>query len=209
LFFIVVLILISINNSVAFDYEVKRGLKFNVWNEIWKTMRERELAVRYDIDKDIVSLRFDLGECVEIKMNKSKRDELFAIIAKYKEWNKKASQKKVKLEKEIDHLTNCDIFFKFAGEWREVKKKYFTQSATDFFPAVRFLFFSQTPERHQLVIDFGELIDSESEYYNFKTEPIYLWWNEVIAVENALNENSIEKYKKQILKQVEIEESFN
>ena len=107
----------------------------------------------------------------------------------------------VKLNKTIDAITPRPkyIHFTSGNEWRN--NKYVLEF-------ISLKFFSQTPDKHQLLIDIPKLEDIQDEFITYDPEQLYLWWDEVIALENAISDNAVKNYISEVKKKQNIEEEF-
>lgn len=182
----------------AKEYTVRSGLKANIWNDFLKGLVSQSMHFSYDNENKVLLWYVDYPiSPIAISISDNHRVELLNHIKKYKEWNKKASAKGMKLEKEIGTLPATKVWFKSGNDWTR-----------DNSGIVHVKFFSQSPQKHQLIIYLEELQSVFNEYVTSKPETLYLWWNEVIALENALSNKAVESYITEVNKKESIEKDF-
>lgn len=110
---------------------------------------------------------------------------------------KKASQKGVKLEKEIGVLPQTTVWFKSGDSWE-----------IDFSVVIHVKFFSQSTQKHQLIIYLETLTSADNKYITNQPEALYFWWKNVVAFEKAIIDESIEDYINEVQEKQNIEEEF-
>lgn len=131
-------------------------------------------------------------------LSKENREFLLEAIEKYKKWNQIA----IENEKAIDRLiSKTNIFFSWSNgvnkEWRR---------QVDL--PVAFSFFSQSKERHQFVISFG---NAEEESYKRDDIPtLYFEYEDVLILEKYLTDEYIEaQIEQNKLDKIEEDRLFN
>ena len=132
-------------------------------------------------------------------MNKSQADQLEKGIQKYKAWNKKASAKKVKLEKEITSIPVNRAFWRFGkGDWDFTDRSSF-----------KLVFFSQTENHHQLVFLFPKLKSKYNSYSSHNPGELYFDFSNSEKIRSSLTSESIKSFLISAKKQAEIDAEFN
>lgn len=196
--FLLILVVCIITGSViAKEYSVKTGLKANVWSDIWGLIGQ-DMRLKYDTEDQSLLWYIDYTMSpIAIVLEDAVRITLLKYIQKYKEWNKKASQMRVKVNKKIGELPPTTVWFKYGGDWE-----------TDDFETIHVKFFSQSTQKHQLIIYFEGLRSSDNKYATDKPRQLYFWWNEVIALEKAISDKAVKSYIDKVNKKKSIEESF-
>lgn len=180
---------------------VKTGLKAYVYNSLLKRQLPLDITLYFYPNEDEVNDRADntimmsIGYPVfpvAIQFIGDSREKFLSMIKKYKEWNKKATSKGIKLDKAIGSL-EVEAFWK-VQEWYSDKTTNITIS-----------FFSQSKDKHQLVIFFPEF---KQGYNTHKPEALYLWWNDITQLEKAFSDKAYESYMEKARKQIEIDKEF-
>lgn len=193
-------ILILLQNSAALGDEETycESIKPTQYNEIWSKHFESDFKINYDPDDD--TFVFYSDETLTIfgfVIDRSQADSLMSIIDKYKDWNIKASNKKVKLEKEIASFPVKFIFWKMGDEW-----------SVDTSSRVSAYFFSQTDQVHQLVFIFPKAVSINNEYDTHTGEPLYFDWNNALELRRVLTRASVNNFIEEVKKQAKIESEF-
>lgn len=182
----------------AKEYKVRKGLKANIYNDILGGFVDQKMHLSYDTEDDEFLLYVDyMIWPIAIQFTDTLRTTLLTYIQKYKEWNKKATEKGVELEKEIGILPLTKIWFKSGDTW-----------ARDNSAEIHTKFFSQSAKKHQLIIYFEILSSVYNEYNTHRPDALYFWWKDVIAFEKAINDRSYQKYIEEIEKKKSIEDEF-
>ncbi|GMO69910.1 MAG: hypothetical protein Ta2A_18350 [Treponemataceae bacterium] len=117
-----------------------------------------------------------------IKLDKMALETLKKVFPKYLEWEAKAIDEKVKIQKDIpDSNINTSVFWKaiLDNSWRMGTDLNLTST-----------FFSQSESRHQLVIETNEILAAFSESDKFKLQ-LYFDKEQVIELQNAISEQSL------------------
>lgn len=183
--------------SSAKEYTVRKGLKASTWNEFMKGLTETDLRLNYDDESGHFLLYVDSPVFpIAIELKDDIRETLLGYIKKYKEWNSKASSKGIELEKVIGKIS-AKVYFRYGDEW-----------FIDYYTTIQVKFFSQNPQRHQLIIGFGKLTSSSNQYISRTPDTLYLWWRNAIALENAIGNQAKAKYIKEIEKKKNIQDEF-
>ncbi|WP_156878990.1 hypothetical protein [Oceanobacter kriegii] len=170
------------------------------FNDVWKKQYDMATRIDYDLERKIFD--FYIKENLYLTgftITRDQANSLIEAIDKYKEWNLKASSKKVMLEKEISKVNTYQTFWKVGnGDWN-----------FGYGVSLSVIFFSQSDEIHQLVVSFPKFKNKYNEYSSHNPETIYLGYKEAMKLRDALTEKAvlgfIEKSKKQAL----IESEFN
>lgn len=191
-------ILLSITLSFSKEYPVKNSLNANVYNDFISNFVEQGMRLNFDTDKSSLLWYVDyMMFPVAILFTDTLRHALAEHIEKYKDWNKKATEKGVKVDKEIGELPATTVWFKYGDDWEK-----------DSNAKIHVKFFSQNSQKHQLIVYFEELESDYNEYTTHSPETLYLWWADVIAFENAISDTSAQQYLLGVSKKQSIEEDF-
>ena len=123
--------------------------------------------------------------------------EMTNIIQKYKDWNKKASTKGIKLDKEIARLKTKKAFWKWGDDWHSSRPIYVT-----------FQFFSQSTQKHQLVLLFSKMQSPYNQYSDHQAETLYFDYSEALKLIRVFSKQRFEKFKKELERKKNIEDEF-
>lgn len=197
-FFFSLIFLLFFSIAISKEYKVESGLKANIYNDILGGFVDQNMHLSYDTEDKKFLLYIDyMIWPIAIEFTDTLRITLLTYIEKYKEWNKKASQKGVKLEKEIGVLPQTTVWFKSGDSWE-----------IDFSVVIHVKFFSQSTQKHQLIIYLETLTSADNKYITNQPEALYFWWKNVVAFEKAIIDESIEVYINEVQEKQNIEEEF-
>jgi len=169
------------------------------YNSVWE--KQFETASRLDYDPEKKTFDFYVKESLFLSgftMTRENADQLIKAIEKYEEWNKKAIEKEVTLEKDISEISLKDIFWQSGDDWRFSGKTQTTAS-----------FFSQSKTRHQFILMFPKVTDKYNKYSDHKPDIIYFDFAEAVKFKEALKEESIKAFLKKTEEQAKIDAEFN
>ena len=157
------------------------------YNDVWK--RQTEATTRIDYDSETKKFYLYISESITLSgfsLDQVQADAVIAAIDKYNKWNKKASTKKVTLQKVITTVPTGMVFWKMGdGDWNFAEGAPLTIS-----------FFSQSVSTHQLVIEFPKVTDRTNPYLTHQMETIYFSYKEANRFKEAFLPSSIEKFLK-------------
>lgn len=194
---LLILLMISFTYSNAQESILK--LKGNQYNDILSQMVECDLEFGYDVKED--KLYFMINETLTLSVflfTRENRDSVNTMINKYFAWEKKAVDMQVKIEKEIAKRKTSGALFTYDGsEYHGSPKGSFSG-----------LFFSQTKDRHQLVLQFVKIQDRNNQFIDHKVESIYLDKDDVIEFQKAFKQEFIASAIKKIEEKDNIENQF-
>lgn len=197
-FFVLMSILLLASATNAKEYQVKKGLKANIWNDLLGGMNQQGMHLSYDTEIRQFLWYIDYTMLpIVVLLSDDVRDSTLEYISKYKEWNKKASQKGVKVDKEIGTLPPTTVWFKYGDVWHP-----------DISAKIQIKFFSQSTQRHQLIVSLGTLESSYNEFISHQPDTLYLWWKDVIAFEKAIGDSAYREYLEEVKRKQSIEEDF-
>ena len=156
-----------------------------------KQFFDSDVIVRFDNAKSETSIYFDDTICKpSFTLDSEKMLEFNSLLDKYFEWNKKATEKGVKIEKEIGRFTtNC--YFKYGDEW------YGPSTAE-----VVLTFFSRSENQHELVVEITKLYSPtnnyitcapSAQYFIFKSVKILRKFNSIDFIQKKVKENDKQK----------------
>lgn len=186
--------------SYAETIKYRDDIKPKHHNSVWKKQYAAATRIDYDPEKD--TFDFYIKESlylVGFRISRDQADTLIASIDKYKEWNLKASKKGVTLEKEIGLVSVSGTFWKVGnGDWSFGNSTNITMQ-----------FFSQTTQKHQLVVLFPKFTGKHNEYSSHKPDELYFDFKEAMKLRNSLTEEAISTFLVKAKKQAEIDAEFN
>lgn len=197
LYLLILFMCVATGPVIAKEYTVKTGLKTNVWNDILDHLISQKMHFSYDTESQSLLWYVDYPIFpIAISLKDTVRRTLLEYIQKYKEWNRKASRKGIRVDKKIGDLPSTTIWFKYGDDW--IEDNVMTHVG----------FFSQSPQRHQLVIYFPKLRSMYNEFITYKPDTLYFWWNEVIDLEKAISDKALKKYIDEVKKKQSVEKDF-
>jgi hypothetical protein len=190
--------IISLNLLFA-DQEAYQKVTGYHYNDVWKSMNDFSLDIRYDIGEDKVYIYIpEFIHTVAYELDKEDRQKLITILEKYFEWQNKAIEMEVELEKNIDDVV-LKGYFKLGDDWRSSCKKSCL---------IRLSFFSQNTTRHQLVFSFGKINACYNEYSDHKPDQVYMDYNDAIILKSALTQEKLQSVINEVEKKKSIEDAF-
>jgi len=195
---IMVLMLVFATSSPMFADEITVAeLKVGRFSEALQKQLEEELTVRYDIEGQNVYLLYKSSIWpVAIKLTQKDRTELLTYIQKYKAWNKKASAEGDKFQKNIGELVVRGLW-KSGDDWHGVDEASMTV-----------VFFSQSTKTHQMVLSFEKWQSSSNEYISIQPNEVYIGYENVLALEEAISEAGLKTAVKKRVKEKSVESKY-
>ena len=180
------------------DFIVNDSLTMRSWNSFWQNFSKGRMGIRYNVQDNQYYLILSSHSKVAAYLDDETVDFLLKGIEKYKEWNRKASNKNVEIDKSIDVLGGSYIF-KMFNDWYPSKPTN-----------MRLRFFSQSGQKHDLIITFDNLRSEYNEYMEKDSSDVqyHLNWRQAIALEKALSEESFNRYNKAVVKRKAVSDSF-
>lgn len=170
------------------------------WNSVFERFNEFQINFQYDEESDKVYIFIpEFIALVSYELDSIDRKAILETIDKYIEWEKKAIEMEVEIEKRIDSIY-FKGWFRIGDNWEYSYRKSC---------GIEFSFFSQSLSRHQLVLSFESIVSSKNRYITHKPEQVYLEFNNVIGLRNALSKKIIKEAIKEEIKQKKIEDAFN
>lgn len=177
----------------AKEYTVNDSLQWKYWNDVHERFSDEDAYLKYDPEGDtwnlyfygISTYAFSFKDPVQLK----------TIIAKYREWNVKASNNNIELNKEIAEYNDRLIWFKVFDEWYSSYDKITAKFA------------SWTTKEHALV--FSGKVQARYDQYKDDKVLIVLDWYQAVAIQKAITPEALAKYKDQVLKTIQTESLFN
>lgn len=187
-----IIVIIFVVTLFAKQHSVNNDLTWKYWNDVWKTYSTEEMSLKYDNDEDMWYLYFYGVSTYALSFKNP--TELLGVISKYKEWNITASQNNVEIMKEISSINDGLVWWKTFDDWNNSSQN------------IKAMFMSWSPQRHAFVLAGN--VTSRTNSYRSKVIQITLDWNQVIDLEKALSPESLERYKVDVIKQIETEAMF-
>jgi hypothetical protein len=184
--------------AIGKEFPVNRELTANIYNDFLSNLIGQGMRLNYDTEQGTFLWYVDYTIFpVAIQFTDTVRHTLSGYIEKYKEWNKKASEKGLKVDKEIGELPATAVYFKYGDGWEKDSRA-----------TIHVKFFSQDAQKHQMIVYFETLESDYNEYTKHKPDALYFWWNDVVRFETAISENSVNQYLSEVEKKQSIEEDF-
>ena len=69
-------------------------------------------------------------------------------------------------------------------------------------------FFSQSPTKHQLVLDIKEIQSFKNQFMSHDPSALYLWRDEVMELKKAISDSALQHYRKEYKEKKNIEDEF-
>lgn len=183
----------------AFAEFYRDDISPNYYNDVWKTQSKLDFDIYYDEKKDVFDFYFKEPMYLSnFNLSRGQADKLIDYLDKYKEWNIKASNKGVKLEKEIGTIYTKSTAWRLGDSW------HFGGGQ-----AIRLSFFSQNTQKHQLVIQFPRLKDRNNSYSRHKPETLYFWYKDAMKLRKALTRAEVNRHIARTRKKEALEAEFN
>jgi hypothetical protein len=196
-----VLLTFSLGMNQAYGGEdlYSDDLKASRFNEYSSRMQDSPIRINYDDEEQTfvfyimqpMGMAAFLADSVFIS-------ELLTAAEKFDEWNTKAIEKQVKLEKDISMLKTGMALWKSGDEW---KVMYPISISTGFF--------SQNVNRHQFTLAFEKMVSLENQYIDFKPETLYLDHEDVLGLMKIFSEDYFKKWHEELIKQRAVDDEFN
>ena len=184
---IIIATLVLIASISAKEITVNSKLKYTYINTTFGTKHVKDVSISYSTEKDEYSIAFQGSiDAVVFVFKEAGELGLTNSISKYKEWNKKATDKGMTLTKNINKTTIYNAYFMQFGEWHG--------GSGD----VTYKFISESKKKHYMAI-LGT-IQSDSNQFSKTSIQICLDYRQAIALQKALTVKSLEVYKKKALK---------
>jgi len=147
--------------------------------------RDIKVSVGMSEDQETVTLQVQLSGMNSIIILFIRHSELQEAVNKYFEWEKTAVENQVEIQKEI-RTDAVDAGFLFGDEWH-----------FGFDAKINYIFFSQNPNTHQLLIGTSKIQSALNQFIDTKLDYIYLGKPVVTELVSVLNryEEAIEALK--------------
>ena len=195
----IILVFLIFSTILFADQELYQKVTGYHFNDVWKSMSDFNLDLRYDIDEDKVYIYIpEFIYTVAYELDKEDRQKFISVLEKYLEWQQKAIEMEVKLEKNIDDV-ELKGYFKLNDDW---------QSSCYKSCLIRFSFLSQNTTRHQLVFSFGKINACYNEYSDHKPDQVYMEYDDAVILKDALTEEKLQTVIIEVEKKKSIEDAF-
>jgi|TARA_B100001971_G_C18050446_1_gene462559 hypothetical protein len=195
----IILVFLIFSTILFADQELYQKVTGYHFNDVWKSMSDFNLDLRYDIDEDKVYIYIpEFIYTVAYELDKEDRQKFISVLEKYFEWQQKAIEMEVKLEKNIDDV-ELKGYFKLNDDW---------QSSCYKSCLIRFSFLSQNTTRHQLVFSFGKINACYNEYSDHKPDQVYMEYDDAVILKDALTEEKLQTVIIEVEKKKSIEDAF-
>jgi hypothetical protein len=184
----VIVILIS-SNVFSDTIKIHSGSCY-VYNEYYSPVSEYQ--IQYDTEKN--QYYFYTSDFLTkgwIVLSDGNIESLRNSLSKYFSWESTAVTNKVKLEKELPgSVISTNVIWKYGDDW------FNAYNIT-----LKLIFFSQSEQRHQLVIYSNKVTSTSNQFIEYKLEGTYLEKSEVLSLYQDLKIENIkitfEKYAEQ------------
>nr|WP_320049773.1 hypothetical protein [uncultured Desulfuromonas sp.] len=197
---VILLLLVFPVMGFAESIKYRSDIKPKHYNDVWKKQYDSATRIDYDPEKD--TFDFYIKESlylVGFTLSRAQANDLIQAIDKYKEWNIKASNKGVTLEKEISQFQSSGTFWQVGnGDWS------FGDGVN-----ISTQFFSLNTKVHQLVIFFPKFVSKYNQYSSHRPDELYFSYSEALKLRDALKPEEVSKFMVKAKKQAEIDAEFN
>ena len=151
-----------------------------VYNSVWKNLQDRAVRMMSGGEQGTVLFAYmDYSGVVGVTLDAEGRSRVRKIIAKYIEWNRKATQKGVEITKEIGAVQSVPCAFPWASEFHIGLS------------TVRFGFYSMDTGDHRLSMSIDKVTSSKNQFVSTTPNTLYLEKKEASALLKALSEKVI------------------
>lgn len=186
-----------LNNRSFASYQKVTGRYFT---DSWQTDGYVNMDMRYDIGEDKVYVYIPYyaytADVIAYEFDKNDRQKTIAILDKYLEWNQKAIEMGVTLDKSIEDI-NLVGWYQLDDVWNRSCKKTCL---------IRTRFSSSGTKTHFLKLSFGEILSCDNKY--FKPDKFQMFHSEVVNFRTALTEEKLQSAIKEIENKKLIEDAF-
>jgi hypothetical protein len=181
--------------SFLLPSEITLGtVKYYEYNSMLETIIESKTKIAYDTKDKIVYIV--LSDILGTSFVGTKENYLIiSNINKYLEWNTKAIQKGVKIEKTISSI-------KMNMYW-PLGDTYYNAVCN-----VEFRFLSQNNNIHMLCLIFPKVVSAKNKYMSHKAETMYFTKSQAMALKNIISIKNINKMLLENSKNSKIQEDF-
>ncbi len=185
IYILLISLLVSQNaHSEILDY--KSGLKYEYRNTTLNTLSSESMSLAYDASNGDMVLKIkSYTETYALELNKKSRESLVSAINKYNKWNKKASDRGVKLSKEIVKIKPTK-YTKFERD------QTYLANGREF--SVSFV--SKSEKKHFLLFAFPKFASDNFSMLKFNLPSMVFSYKQANELKNALTDESIKKFFK-------------
>lgn len=195
---IMVLFVLLSFNVFAKEYTFYDGTCYK-YNTILETLTSYDYSIHYDSDNDLYYLMLpDYFNLKALVLDNSDIESLRKNIDKYFEWEKLAKEKQIKLEKQLPDSDICTAFLEVSGN----------DAYSNFNFVLKFIFFSQNTNNHQLVISAPAVPSDQNKYIDCSIDDLYFSYDQINDLYNAISEENIAAKKKEFEEQAAVEDLF-
>lgn len=184
----------------ADEYSIFTGNAYT-YNRVWKKLDETQFLIKYDDEENIYYLfTVDWLNKIWIYLSEDDLQTIRNTIAKYQDWVKIAKENSVEIDKEIPNSSIRTIV-----SWLYGDDDWYSASGL----VLSFSAFSQTTQRHQLVITSNKVESYSNEFIDVELEPLYFDESEAQELLNGISTEKIEAAKEEHNKKKEAQDLFN
>lgn len=197
--FVAVLVLCLVCVVASSDEYVISLVDCYTYNDVWKNLDQKQIAFKYDDEADDFYLQVPgMFETAWIIIHPHQLDSLRAVLKKYFEWEQKAVENAVKIEKDIpDSRIMTDVTWKFGDDWYHGKTLF-----------LYFRFLSQSVTRHQLIIRSDKVNSTSNQFIDYKLETLYLDKDQVLGLAEGIRQDFIDQKIEEHNKKKKVEDMF-
>jgi hypothetical protein len=123
-------------------------------------------------------------------LDSSSIQKLAEFVQTYKDWDKKATRKKVKQTKQIGHIEPVNAYWRHGDDWHTAHSA-----------KINVFFFSQTPTTHQIVFSFDKIKSKQNQAMKHQPGKIYFNYNEADKLAHIFSKEYFSEFIKKIEKQ--------
>lgn len=197
--FIFIFILLLSMPALSDSINYRNDIKTMHFNDLFSRMIDRPL--RIDYDETTKQFDFYIKEAIYLTgftITREEADKIISLIEKYEEWNTKAKEMSVTIDKEIGKFKPKNTFWSInSGDWSIGKEAEITIS-----------FFSQNKDRHQIVFSFPRLESIKNKHIKHKPEESYFDYDEAIKLKESLSDTAVTEFIVKAKEKAAIEAQF-
>lgn len=152
------------------------------FNQFSQDFDPAAILIKYDMENEVFYfMTTGLNSIGWIFLLPDQLDGMRETLVKYCEWEATAVRNGVETQKEIPNSRiDTGVVWKWGDDFYSGKGL-----------VVSFTFFSQTPERHQLVIETNKVPSLKNQFIDYKLDTLYLEKNQVLALIKGITGDAI------------------
>ena len=175
------------------------SIQVKEYNEVWGMEQSRDFHIYYNkADSKFAISSDDIMHNLFFSFTWENVESLKLLLLKYQEWEAKAQEMDVTLNKEIGKWNVGPILFGM-GDLDSVQRSM----------NIKITFISKTSNNHRIVMSYPELQDLNNEWITYKPEKMYLDKDNVKKLLKIFEKSNFEKWNEEQNAQGKIEDMFN